>query len=118
MDELREFKGSETEKSIELLRRRLDGVAEIARANRRPTLRTESLVALVEQCIPEKSEGVPIHIEVDTADDDSINTDGNLFTTVISNALGNAIFASRKVGHDGVQIDISTTRSDFSVVIS
>lgn len=118
-DEIDAFPGSETEKSIEILRRRIDGVAAIARANRQPTFRRESLIDLVEQSLPPEQIGAHISVSALSDTEDWIETDGDLFAVILGNAITNAMFASQSMGQDEqVLIELATSRENFMITLT
>jgi signal transduction histidine kinase len=110
--ELSDFDASATNAAIEALRRRVDGLATLTAAHRLPIRRLVSLSELISERVQGEHPGSLFAIERFDEVEDEIFTDPGLFELLVSNALQNAVDASRDIPRENAQIVIATGVSD------
>lgn len=112
------FESSNTNSAIEGLRRRVDGLVQLADAHRLPRRTSASLYELLKWSVPkDQHEGLFV-FEAPEGVDDFIDTDAGLFMLIISNAMQNA--ADAVVATDApssVFVTVGVSLKDFWVAI-
>lgn len=118
--EIEDFPASSTNSMIEALRRRVDGLAKIASANRVPVLRPVPLHELLSSQVGLASLGGSVSFDSPEAGDDTIVTDSGLFSLILENAIQSAVDATRDAPPDdrSVLISSAVTDRDFWVKVS
>lgn len=117
--EIRDFAESDTGNAIESLRRRIDGVAAIARANKPPDLRRVSLSELIEAEIPRAGALASAVTFISLEGDDDVDTDPALMSTLLGNAIANSLHAANKTdAQGGVVIETGTSDRDFWITLT
>lgn len=112
--EVREFSASATNRAVEGLRRRVDGLVKLANAQRLPERRLISLSEVVTGCLSSEYPRAMFTFEMPTDESDEILTDPGLLSLIVSNALQNAADASRPLAPEEGQVLISTGISENS----
>lgn len=106
--ELPDFEVSATNRALEALRRRVDGLAALAAAHRVPV---RKIVSLAEVLSSSRSMEHPTSMfTLDQADhpSDDILTDPGLLSLILTNAIQNAVYAVRELPSQEGQVHIST----------
>lgn len=118
--ELPDFQTSATNKAIEALRRRMDGLADLAAAQRLPYRQMVSLTEAVTACISTEYPTTMFKVESSDQPSDEIHTDPGLLSLILSNALQNAADASRDLpsGENPVLIATNVDPKRFWLTIS
>jgi hypothetical protein len=120
-EEIRDFADSETSSAIETLRRRINGVAAIARVNKPPEIRRVSLSGLVEAEVPRSSSRARAVTFASLEGEDDIDTDPDLMSTMLGNAIVNGLHAATKAGvleADAVVIEAGISDRDFWITLT
>ncbi|GAA1240320.1 hypothetical protein GCM10009633_11690 [Janibacter melonis] len=112
--EVREFGASATNRAVEGLRRRVDGLVKLANAQRLPEMRLISLAEVVTGSLSSEYPRAMFSFEISTEGSDEILTDPGLLSLIVSNALQNAADASRPLAPEEGQILVSTGTSEDS----
>ena len=118
--EIEEFSGSTTNAMIEALRRRVDGLVKIASASRAPAFQPIALHELLSSQVGLAYLGESLSLEAATGTDDTISTDAGLFSSILENALENAIDGIREIpSQEGnALVTYGVTDRDFWVKIT
>lgn len=116
------FEASATNRTIEALRRRIDGVAQLADASREPEWTSISISELVNESIPPLASDDRLVVNAaNQSTDDMIETDRGLMALIIGNSISNAIHASSTVDPVGiadVSVNYGVSKSEFWLTIS
>ncbi|MFE4833345.1 GHKL domain-containing protein [Arthrobacter sp. NPDC056691] len=118
--ELTDFQASATNRAIEALRRRVDGLANLAAAHRLPVRQIVSLSEAITGCLSDEYPSSMFKLEGSDQPSDEIYTDRGLLDLILANAIQNAADASRDIpnGQGHVLISTSIDGSRFWVTIS
>jgi hypothetical protein len=117
--EIESFDASQTNRRIEVLRRRIEGLETLAAAHRQPRWKRASLSQLVVDCIPPDLQSDAYRLEPLPADD-RLDTDEGLLSLVLSNAIKNAgeAWVSLDRTLPGISIQVSVLQSTFWVSVT
>lgn len=118
--EISDFQGSATNRAMEALRRRVDGLVNLAAAQRLPTRKIVSLTESVTGCLSDEYPSSMFKLETSDQPSDDISTDPGLLSLILTNALQNAADAARDLpeGQTPVLISVSCNDSRFWITIS
>lgn len=114
--ELADFEATATNRAIEALRRRVDGLSSLAAAHRLPTRKIVSLSEAISACISDEYRPSTIRLELIGLDSDEIYTDPGLMALILSNAIHNAVEASRET-NEQILITCNVATDAFWVTI-
>lgn len=107
--EISDFQTSATNRAIEALRRRIDGLANLAAAHRLPVRQMVSLGEVITGCLSDEYPSSMFKVEGSEKPSDDIYTDLGLLSLILSNVIQNAADASRDLPDDQRQVLISTS---------
>lgn len=118
--EISDFQDSATNRAMEALRRRVDGLVNLAAAQRLPTRKIVSLTESVTGCLSDEYPTSMFKLETSDQPSDEISTDPGLLSLIITNALQNAADAARDIpeGQTPVLISVNVKEARFWITIS
>lgn len=118
--ELPDFEASGTNRAIEALRRRVDGLSALAAAHRIPARKVVSLGELLSACLSMEYPSSMFTVDQHDQPFDDILTDPGLLSLILTNVIQNAADATRGLppGEGQVLITTNVTQSTFWVNIS
>ncbi|MBF9316380.1 GHKL domain-containing protein [Mycobacteroides chelonae] len=113
--ELSDFESSATNRAIEALRKRVDGLSSLAAAHRLPTKQIVSLSEAISESLSDEYPSSMFKVESDYSNDE-IYTDPGLLSLILNNAIHNAIEASHGL-NEGILITTNVTPDSFWITV-
>lgn len=118
--EVSDFEASATNRSIEALRRRVNGLADLAAAHRLPARELISLGEALSECLSAEYPPSMFMLEPTEEPSDEILTDPGLLSLILVNAIQNAAEAARDLppGEGQVLVTTNVNEKSFWLTIS